>query len=125
MKKVSIFFFVLFLGIAFRGISQTAAPADFFAGKWEILVSGTPNGDVTFMTDLVRKDGKLTGELVSPSDAAMKRSITKVEESGDKLTIYFDSSEAGEIAIVLAKVDDDNLSGTLMDSFEAKAKRVK
>lgn len=125
MKKASIFFFVIFVGIAFRGISQTTAPADFFAGKWEILVSGTPNGDVTFVTDLVRKDGKLTGELVNPSDPSGKRTLTKVEENGDKLNLYFDSSQAGEIAINLQKVDDDNLKGVLMDSFETKAKRIK
>ncbi|MPR34793.1 hypothetical protein [Salmonirosea aquatica] len=125
MKKVSILFFVLFAGVALRGISQTTTPADFFAGKWEILVSGTPNGDVTLVTDLVRKEGKLTGELSSPTDPNVKFPITKVEESADKLSIYFDSSQAGEIAINLTKVDDDNLKGVLMDSFETKAKRVK
>ncbi len=125
MKKVSIVLLVLFVGIAFRGISQTSAPEDFFAGKWEILVSGTPNGDVTLVTDLVRKDGKLTGDLASPADPSLKFPITKVEESTDKLSIYFDSSQAGEIAIDLTKVDDDNLSGSLMSNFDAKAKRLK
>lgn len=125
MKKASIVLFVLLVGIAFRGVSQTTAPADFFAGKWEILVSGTPNGDVTLITDLIRKDGKLTGELFNPSDPNVKIPITKVEDSAEKLTIYFDSSQAGEIAINLTKLDDDNLKGTLMDSFDTTAKRVK
>jgi len=125
MKKVSILLFVLFAGITFQGLSQITAPADFFAGKWEILVSGTPNGDVTLVADLVRKDGKLTGELASPSDPSLKLPITKVEESADRLSIYFDSSQAGEIAIDLTKVDDDNLAGSLMSNFDAKAKRVK
>jgi hypothetical protein len=124
MKKASILLFALFLGITFYGYSQTA-PKDFFAGKWEISLAGTPNGDVKFQTNLIRKEGKLTGELVNSEDPTNgKRPITKVEENGDKLTIYFESSQGGEISIDMAKVDDDNLKGSLM-SFDAKAKRIK
>ena len=73
-----------------------------------------------FLTDLVRKDGKLTGELVDSADATVKRPITKIEETADKLVIYFESSQAGEISVELAKVDNDNLKGALM-SFDATA----
>lgn len=89
------------------------------------MVAGTPNGDVKFFTNLVRKEGKLTGELVNPEDSANgKRAITKVEENANKMVIYFDSPQAGEISIELAKVDDDNLKGYLM-SFPATAVRLK
>lgn len=123
MKKASILLLVLCLGIVFNGFSQTAPPKDFFAGKWEISLAGTPNGDVKFLTNLTRKDGKLTGELVNAADAT-KRPITKVEENGDKLAIYFESSQGGELSIDLAKADSDNLTGSLM-SFDAKATRIK
>ncbi len=125
MKQSSIFLILLFVSIAFKGIAQASAPADFFAGKWEITVSGTPNGDVKFVTELVRQEGKLTGEMVNGADPSGKRTFTKIEESADKLVLYFDSSQAGEIAINLMKVDDDNLKGTLMESFETTAKRIK
>jgi hypothetical protein len=124
MKKISIFFVLLFLGLACNGFCQTAATTDFFAGKWEIQVVGTPNGDVKFVTDLVRKDGKLTGELVNPADSDAKRPITRIEESASKLIIFFDSAQIGEISIDLDKVDNDNLKGVLYN-FEATAKRVK
>ena len=124
MKKASVLLLVLFLGFALNGFSQ-ATPKDFFAGKWEISLTGTPNGDVKFLTNLIRKDGKLTGELVNPEDSTNgKRPITKVEENGDKLAIYFESTQGGEISIDLVKVDADNLKGSLM-SFDAKAKRIK
>jgi hypothetical protein len=124
MKKASILLIALFLGLTFQGFLQTA-PKDFFAGKWEIALTGTPNGDVKFLTNLIRKDGKLTGELVNPDNPTNgKRPITKVEENGDKLAIYFEFSQGEEISIDLAKVDDDNLKGSLM-SFDAKAKRIK
>lgn len=124
MKRISLISFVLFFGVALTGFSQTTAPTDFFAGKWEISITGTPRGDVKFLTNLMRKDGKLTGELVDTADDKEKRPITRVDESAGKLVIYFDSSQAGEIAVELAKVDDDNLKGTLM-SYDATAKRVK
>ncbi|GAB3712892.1 hypothetical protein GCM10027592_51730 [Spirosoma flavus] len=125
MKKASVFFLLLLLSVAYTGFSQTTPPTDFFAGKWEISVTGTPMGDVKFLTDLVRKDGKLTGELTNAAEPnAEKRKITKVEENGDKLAIFFESSQAGEISIDLTKVDNDNLKGTLYN-FDATAKRGK
>lgn len=124
MKKISLILFVLCLRFAFQGFAQTAAPTDFYAGKWEISIVGSPRGDVKFLTDLVRKDGKLTGDLTDSADATVKRPITKIEETAEKLVIYFESSQAGEILIELTKVDNDNLKGALM-SFDATAKRVK
>jgi hypothetical protein len=124
MKKVSFLFFFLFLGLAYTSFSQTI-PKDFFAGKWEISVTGTPNGDAKFITNLVRKDGKLTGEMADPVDTTKpKTPITKVEEKGNNMVIYFESAEAGELSIDLAKVDDDNLKGTVYN-FETTAKRLK
>jgi hypothetical protein len=41
-----------------------------------------------------------------------------------QLVIYFMSSQGGEIAVDLDKIDNDNLKGGLM-SYNAAAKRVK
>ena len=127
MKKTSLLLFVLFLGITVAGFSQTtpAPSTDFFAGKWEISIAGTPNGDVKLLTDLVRKDGKLTGELTNAADATSpKMAITKIEEVGDKLAISFDSPQAADLTLNLAKVDADTLKGEVYN-FDAVAKRVK
>ena len=48
----------------------------------------------------------------------------KVEEAEGKITLYF-SAQGYDVNVELNKVDDDNLKGTLMNMFEAKAKRVK
>ncbi|AYQ36201.1 hypothetical protein [Runella sp. SP2] len=125
MKKVSLFFIVLFLGMITKGFSQTTSPTDFFAGKWEIALTGTPMGDIKFVTNLVRKEGKLTGDLARAGEPnAQKRLITKIEETDKTLKIYFESSQGGEISIDLEKVDDNNFKGKLMD-FDATAKRIK
>lgn len=125
MKKVSLFLFVFFLGVCVKGYSQATPPTDFFAGKWEVTIMGTPDGDAKMVTDLIRKDGKLTGEMKDPAGVKPITAITKIEEGKDKLTIYIDTAQAGEIPIELAKVDDDHLKGSLMNMFETTAVRVK
>ena len=121
MRIASVIFFLL-LGSSITCFSQTS---DFYAGKWEITVLNSPKGDVTFLTELIRNDGKLTGELIEKSDSSStSRKILRVEESPEKLVVYFESSQGGETILSLAKVDQDNLKGTVHD-FEATAKRLK
>ena len=124
MKKVSLVFFVLFLGMAFQGFSQGAAPKDFFAGPWEIMVFGTPDGDSKMITTLTRVDGKLSGVLGDASDASKpKFTIEEVIEKADSITIIF-FAEGMDINIDLKKVDNNNLDGSLMGMFDATAKRI-
>ncbi|GAB3806348.1 hypothetical protein GCM10028819_41540 [Spirosoma humi] len=125
MKKVSAFFFFLLLIIAGNSIAQAPVPADFFAGKWDIVVAGTPNGDTQLVANLVRKDGKLTGEITTPADTTKGAiPITKIDEGTDKLALYF-TAQGYDVNLDLTKVDDDNLKGSLMNMFDAKAKRLK
>lgn len=107
-------------------VATTRMADDFYVGKWTVNLMGIPNGDAKLVMDLARKDGKLTGELADASDANKpKIPLNKVEENGDKLTIYFDTSQAGEVSIELGKVDEDHLKGQLMNMFEAIATRIK
>ena len=126
MKKVSILFAVLFLGIAFKGVAQTSQSADFFTGKWEISVVGTPNGDSKLVTELTRKDGKLTGELKDPSGQNPEAlPITSVVEEANKVTIYF-TAQGTDVSLDLTKVDDSHLKGSVMSGmFDASAIRIK
>jgi len=48
----------------------------------------------------------------------------RVQESPEKLVIYFESTQGGETIMDLAKGDHDHLKGTVHD-FEATAKRLK
>jgi hypothetical protein len=135
MKKASIVFIALFVGIAIKGFSQTTTsvaptvattPAtDFFVGKWELTIIGTPNGDAKMIATISRKDGKLTGELSDPVDATKEKTpITNIEEEATKMTIYFTAS-GYDLSVPLEKIDADNLKGQLMNMFETTAKRMK
>jgi len=125
MRRISSMLMILcLLGAVCTSIAQTA-PADFFAGKWEITVFGTPNGDAKLVADLARTDGKLTGQITNATDpSAEKIAITSVDEAADKITIGF-SAQGYDVTVDLSKVDDDNLKGSMMSMFDATAKRMK
>jgi hypothetical protein len=135
MKKASIVLFVLFFSIIANGFAQTAVsttPAtatvvatDFFAGKWQVVFIGTPQGDVKLIANFTRKEGKLEGELKDTSDEKAEAiPIASVDESANKITFGF-SAQGYDISVDLEKVDDDNLKGMMMNMFETKAVRVK
>jgi len=125
MKKFIALVFVLTTLFSTSTFASKPDPTDFFAGKWKIMVMGTPNGDVTFATNLIRKDGVLTGQLkIVGDDSVPLIDITKIEDSSDKVVMYF-SIQGYDVNTELTKVDTDNLKGSLMGMFEAKAARVK
>jgi hypothetical protein len=128
MKKASILLLVLLLGVVINGFSQTTTSAptkDFFVGKWEITIFGTPNGDSKMVTELVRKDGKLTGELKDATDATKPAiPITSIDEKDGEIEIAF-SASGYDVTLPLKKENDDNLKGQLMGMFDAKAVRIK
>lgn len=134
MKRLSIVLFVLVFVAMTNGFAQTAvattpaattATTDFFAGKWEVSIFGTPNGDAKMIANFIRKDGSLTGEMSDPADAQKEKiPITKIEEEAGKITIYFTAS-GYDLSLPLEKVDDNNLKGMLMNMFESKAVRIK
>ncbi len=125
MKKTFQIFALLFFGIILNSYSQSNPQTDFYAGKWEILIMGTPLGDIKFHTNLVRKDGVLSGELAYADDAEKeKRPITKISENGDKISIFFMSQQGGEVAIELTKQNENSLKGSI-SGYDANATRLK
>ena len=124
MNKVSLICLFLMLGIIFKSNAQTTAPADFFVGKWEILIVGTPNGDSKMIVDLVRTDGKLTGQLSNPAEPTAEKTAVTADSNADLLELAF-NAQGYDVTINLKKVDDENLKGSLMGMFDATAKRVK
>ena len=126
MKKVAVILVMLCAVVSFKGYSQTAGATDFFAAKWEVSVMGTPNGDSKLVTELVRKDGKLTGELKDPTGTNPEAlPITSVVEEANKITLFF-TAQGTDVSLDLTKVDDDHLKGSVMNGmFDATAVRVK
>ena len=123
MKKLSVFIAAIVCSVVFSIGAKAQAPADYFAGKWSVLVTGTPKGDATFIVNLERKDGKFTGNLIDPATNKEIAPFTKIEESEKNVTVYF-TSETYNVYLFLEKKDDNHITGSMMDMFDATGERV-
>ncbi len=110
--------FALFL-ISFSTQAQTT---DYFAGDWEVTIKDTPMGTITVMLTLERVDGKLVGKFVD-SASGNETKMNDITESENSLTLSF-TSEYGDLYLAIQRVDEENVSGSLMDSFAVEGKRV-
>ena len=112
--------FALFL-ISFTTQAQTT---DYFVGEWEVTIKDTPMGTISVVLTLERgEDGKLVGKFV---DAANSTStpMTQITEAEDSITLYF-FAEGMDLYLNLNPEGEENVSGSLMDSFAIEGKRVK
>jgi hypothetical protein len=123
MKRASLFLTgMLMMWVTFT-LNAQDQPEDFFAGKWECLVEGAPQGDMKMEVTLQRVDGKLTGELIYGTDSPASK-FTRVDEKKDKsVTLYFASS-GYDVYLYLEKKDNDAVEGSMMDMFDVTGKRV-
>jgi hypothetical protein len=123
MKKRSLLVVVvIFTFFSFIG-KTNAQSKDYYLGKWDIEVLGTPQGDGHAALTLQKVDGKYSGTFAPPGQKVVK--INKVEEKGTELTIYFTSNSGYDVYLYIDKVDDDNVAGSMMDMFDVKGKRIK
>lgn len=120
MKKITTFFLLCFTLSALG--QDSIDPEDFFTGKWNVNIYGTPQGDVTLIADLKRVDGELTGTL-TPEAEGDPITINGVEEKEDAIDIAF-YAQGYDLILSLKKVDDDHLEGSVMDMFDARAERI-
>jgi hypothetical protein len=122
MKKLSfVFTLIIALFVSLNVHAQTKP--DYYPGKWNVLVIGTPNGDSKMTFVLERKDGKLGG-VVQDSTGKELTKITSVEEKDKTITAAF-TIQSYDVTLTLDPVDDDHVKGSLMGMFDAKGARVK
>jgi len=123
MKKSILFFAGIFcLLLSFGANAQAKTGADYFVGKWNVLVVGTPNGDAKMLVTLEQKDGKLTGTLSNPGQGEPTK-FSNVEVKENSVTVYFTSS-GYDVYLMLEKKDDNKVAGSMMDMFDATGDRV-
>jgi len=124
MKKInSIAIGLLFLLLAVDANAQSRTGADFFAGKWKVLVTGTPYGDLKRIYVLDKKDNALTG-IVQDSTGKEITKCSKVEVKDNEVTLYYQAM-GNDVSITLIKKDDDHVTGSVLGQFDAKGERIK
>ena len=124
MKKINSIAPILFLLLLTIGANaQTKTGADFFAGKWRVLITGTPYGDLKRIYVLEKKDNTLTG-IVQDSTGKEITKCSNVEVKDNEVTLYYQAM-GNDVSITLIKKDDDHVTGSVLGQFDAKGERIK
>ena len=124
MKKVSLLFAGLFFLLLSSNVhAQSKTGADYFKGKWSVLLKGTPNGDAKMVFALENRNDSIAG-VVQDSTGMEIAKITNAELKDDQVTLYF-TTQGYDVNLLLTKKDDDHVTGSLMNMFDAEGERVK
>ncbi len=124
MKKInSIVIGSLLLLLAVSTNAQSKTGADFFAGKWKVLVTGTPYGDLKRIYVLEKNGNELTG-VVQDSNGKEITKCSKVEVKNSEVTLYYQAM-GNDVSITLIRKDDDHVTGSVLGQFDAKGERIK
>ncbi|MDB5276312.1 MAG: hypothetical protein JWR61_1267 [Ferruginibacter sp.] len=114
---------ILLLVLSFGASAQTKTGADYFEGKWNVLVKSLPQGDTKMFFTLDKKDASLTGAVQDSTGKEIAK-LDKVELADTTVTVYF-SAQGYDVNLVMNKKDDDHVTGSLMGMFDAEGDRVK
>jgi len=114
---------VFFLFLSFSTNAQSKTGADYFAGKWNVLIIGTPYGDLKRIYVLEKKDNTLTG-IVQDSTGKEITKCSKVELKDNEVTLYYQAMGT-DVSITLIKKDNDHVIGKVLNTFDASGERIK
>jgi len=124
MKKTNSIFVGLFFLVLSIGVNAQSKPgADYFKGKWNVLLKGTPGGDSKMIFVLENNKDSITG-IVQDSTGTEIAKITKAELKDNEVTLYF-TTQGYDVNLLLTKKDDDHVTGSLMSMFDAEGDRIK
>jgi hypothetical protein len=126
MKKANFLSWLLFfLLLSANMLAQTkpGAGADYFKGKWSVLIKGTPDGDTRMMVLLENRNDSMAGVVQDTTGIEISK-ISKVELTDTSATIFF-KAQGYDVDLVMNKKDIDHITGSLMSMFEAEGERVK
>jgi hypothetical protein len=124
MKKInSIAIGLSLLLLAVGTNAQTKTGADFFAGKWKVLVTGTPYGDLKRIYVLEKSGNTLTG-IVQDSIGKEITKCSKVEVKDSEVILYYQSM-GNDVNITLIRKDDDHVTGSVLGAYNAAGERIK
>jgi len=118
----SLFVFIILL-LSLQTNAQSKIGADYFEGRWNVLVKGLPNGDTKMFFVLEKKDTTMTGSVQDSTGKEIAK-IDKVELKETTATAYF-SAQGYDVNFVMTKKDDDHITGNMMSMFDAEGERVK
>ena len=107
--------------------AQTKAGADYFTGKWNVLVTGTPYGDLKRIYLLEKSGNTLTGSIQDTTGKQLNK-CSKVEVKDNEVILYYHlyyEPIGNFVSVRLTKKDDDHVTGSMLGQFDVKGERMK
>lgn len=124
MKKLSLFSAGVFcLLLSFNVHAQNKTGADYFAGKWNVLLKGLPQGDTKMVVVLDKSDTTMAGSIQDSTGTEITK-ISKAELTDSSVTVYF-TAQGYDVNLLMTKKDDDHITGSMMSMFDAEGERIK
>ena len=114
---------IFFLVLSIVSNAQSKAGADYFNGKWSVLLKGIPGGDSKMILILESKNDSIAG-IVQDTTGTEISKITKVELKETEITVYF-FAQGYDVNLLLIKKDEDHVTGSLMSMFDVEGERIK
>src|SRR5260221_11148097 len=123
MKKfTSVLVGILCLVVSVSANAQSKIGADYFKGKWSVLLKGTPNGDAKMIFILENKNDSIAGVVQDTTGKEIAK-ITSAELNDTTVTLYF-NTQSYDVNLLLTKKDDDHATGSLMSMFHVEGERI-
>jgi hypothetical protein len=123
MKKIkSLLIALVLVTVTFAAKAQTSTAA-YFAGKWNVLLKGTPDGDHKMVFIIENASDSLSGVIQDSTGAEISK-ISSIEQKENEITVYF-NAQGYDVNVVHDKKDDDHATGSLMGMFDVDAERIK
>jgi len=116
MKKTVYLIAGLFLVLFSAKLNaQGKTGAEYFLGKWNLLVKGLPDGDTKMSINLEKKDTAFAGVIIDSTGKEISK-FSKVELKDTTVTVYF-TAQGYDVFVRLDKKTDDHVEGTMLDMF--------
>jgi len=123
MKKTGLIIMGLFLLCFSLNIqAQTKSGFEFFAGKWNVVVNGAPQGDVNMFINFEMSNDQVKATMKDSTGNTLY-TVKYTEINKDQASITFVGSQ-GDVNLTLTKKDDNSLTGDIMGMFTVEGKRL-
>ncbi|MFN8256186.1 MAG: hypothetical protein U0W24_10885 [Bacteroidales bacterium] len=124
MKKIFMVIVGMFLFLTSIDLqAQTKTGFEYFKGKWNLVVNA-PNGDTKIVVCFEQKDGKVVGKITDAEGKELYQ-VTNIEIKDKTANITFIGSQSSDVPLELNIKDDDHVTGSIMNMFNADGERIK
>ncbi|GAB1454098.1 hypothetical protein MASR2M47_41540 [Draconibacterium sp.] len=121
MKVIKTILMSLIVLCATHTIHAQTITSSPFLGKWKVNITGTPSGDAEMIMNIVQTNDSIVGTIGTEGQEPKK--IDKVVIDEKKMSVYWKSGEY-DVYIKFDLVDENKLEGSLIELFNATAKRI-